>query len=235
MASAPGETVTQPDVSSAPSPAPEPRQSRRAVNNWGWVRPFLVRVLINSITLLALLALFQLIRLPTRNDAGRLVLDEPILQISHAGLFDVLLLGLALAVVGVLVRPVLTALSGALVVRTYGLTIVVINVIIVWLAFELVTLIAPVVIAVPSPRVFWLLVVAMLFSLVLLLVNTLLGLNRPRLGDVDDDQPIWRLLDGLPHHAAAAGPHLRQGRPDGLQQGGCLAGGLARRDDQAPK
>jgi len=179
------------------SPSETP-PNRHKGSSWGWVRPFFIRVLVNSITLLALLALFQLIRLPSRNDAGRLVLDEPALQITNAGLLDVFLLGLALAVVGVLVRPILTALSGSLVVRTYGLMIVVINVIIVWLAFELVTLITSLEIAVSSPRIFWLLVVAMIFSLALLLVNTLLGLNRPRLGDVDDDQPIWRLLDGLP-------------------------------------
>ncbi|RKY17065.1 MAG: hypothetical protein DRQ55_16640 [Planctomycetota bacterium] len=162
------------------------------------MRPFLVRVLINGLTLMGLLLVSQLIRLPGRNGDGLYVFDEPLLTLGGAALFEVLLLGLALALVGVLVRPVLTGLSGSLVVRTYGLMAVLINIIVFWLAVELVTWFTHVKVAVPDPRIIWIVIIGALFSFTLLVVNTLLGLNRPRLRDVGEDQPIWRLLDQLP-------------------------------------
>jgi len=122
----------QPDVPSEASPGDDGLEGHaggpRYRGDWSWLRPFLVRVFINTLTLLALLGLSALIRLPGQDTSGRYILDVPLLGISDAGLLEYLLLGLALA---------------------------------------------------------------------LLIVNTLLGLNRPRLEDVSDDQPIWRLLDGL--------------------------------------
>ena len=180
------------------SPADTSAATRPSSSRWGWVRPFLVRVFINALTLFLLLALFQILRLPRRDEGGTWVFDQPILQLNGAALIDLLLLGLALALVGVLVRPVLTALSGSLVVRTYGVMIVVINIIVFWLAVELVTLFTDIEVVMPDPRILWIIIVGALFSGALLLMNTLLGLNRPRLRDPAEDQPIWRLLDRLP-------------------------------------
>ena len=180
------------------SPADTSAATRPSSSRWGWVRPFLVRVFINALTLFLLLALFQILRLPRRDEGGTWVLDQPILQLDGATLIDLLWLGLALALVGVLVRPVLTALSGSLVVRTYGVMIVVINIIVFWLAVELVTLFTDIEVVMPDPRILWIIIVGALFSGALLLMNTLLGLNRPRLRDPAEDQPIWRLLDRLP-------------------------------------
>lgn len=182
-------------LTSAPVEPPPGRQNH---DTWGWVRPFLVRVLFNSLTLMGLLLLIQILRLPSRDADGMYVLDQPLLTLGNAGILDFFLLGLALAVVTVLVRPVLTALSGSLVLRTYGLMVVLINIIIFWLAFELVTLFTSVQINVPEPQVIWFIVVGAVFSFMLLAVNTLFGLNRPQLHDAGEDQPIWRLLDGLP-------------------------------------
>jgi ubiquinone biosynthesis protein len=96
------------------------------------------------------------------------------------------------------VRPALTALSGSLVFRTYGLIVVAIDVLIFWLAIEVVSAILDVPVELPDPRLVWLLAIALGFSVLLLVIETALGLNRPRLADATEDQPLWRLLDRLP-------------------------------------
>jgi ubiquinone biosynthesis protein len=165
---------------------------------WPWLRPLLVRGFINALTLLLLLLALSFIRLPGQDTQGRYILDQPLLEIGDAGLIDFLLIGISLAVVSAVVRPVLTALTGSLIFRTYGLVVIVIDVIIFWLAIELVAFIARITFALPDPRLVWLFVVALAISLLLFAVDTLLGVNRPRLEDGGEDQLLWRLLDRLP-------------------------------------
>jgi len=165
---------------------------------WPWLRPLLVRGLVNAVTLLVALLVLSLIRLPGQDTQGRYILDEPLLEIGNAGLLDLVLIGLSLAIVSTFVRPVLTALTGSLVFRTYGLVVLVVDVIVFWLAIELVAFITDIQVALPDPRLVWLFVVALGISLLLLAVETLLGLNRPRLEDAGEEQPLWRLLDRLP-------------------------------------
>ncbi len=172
-----------------------PARQRR----WPWLRPLLVRGLVNAITLILALLVLSLIRLPGQNAEGRYILDEPLLEIGNAGLLDFFLIGLSLAIVSAFVRPVLTALTGSLIFRTYGLIVLVINVIVFWLAIELAAVVTDIAVGLPDPRLVWLFVVALGISLVLVSVETLLGLNRPRLEDAGEDQPLWRLLDRLPH------------------------------------
>ncbi len=165
---------------------------------WPWLRPLLVRGLINAVAVLVAMLVLSLIRLPGQDTQGRYILDEPLLEIGNAGLIDLLLIGISLALVSAFVRPVLTALTGSLMFRTYGLVALVIEVIVFWLAIELVAFITDISVALPDPRLVWLFVVALAISLLLLAVDTLLGVNRPRLQDGGEDQPLWRLLDRLP-------------------------------------
>ncbi len=172
-----------------------PARQRR----WPWLRPLLVRGLVNAITLLLALLVLSLVRLPGQNAEGRYILDEPLLEIGNAGFLDFFFIGLSLAIVSAFVRPVLAALTGSLIFRTYGLIVLVINVIVFWLAIELAAVVTDIEVGLPDPRLVWLFVVALSISLVLTTVETLLGLNRPRLEDAGEDQPLWRLLDRLPH------------------------------------
>ena len=70
------------------------------------MRPFVVRVFVNALTLIAVLALFALIRLPGANTEGRWVLDVPLLQMENASLLRFISLGFSLALVAAFVRPV---------------------------------------------------------------------------------------------------------------------------------
>jgi ubiquinone biosynthesis protein len=178
--------------------APAQTDTATRQRRWPWLRPLLVRGLVNAVTLLVALLVLSLIRLPGQDTQGRYILDEPLLEIGNAGLIDFLLIGLSLAIVSAFVRPVLTALTGSLIFRTYGLVVLVIDVIVFWLAIELVAFITDITVALPDPRLVWLFIVALGISLLLLAVDTLLGVNRPRLEDAGDEQPLWRLLDRLP-------------------------------------
>ncbi len=165
---------------------------------WTWVRPLLVRVGVNALTLLAALIVFSFIRLPGTNAAGEYVLNVPLLEISGGGLLALIPLGLSLALVETFVRPILTALFGKYVIRTYGLLLLLVNAIVFWVAILLVTSLTRLDVSVPDPQWLWMLVVAALFSLAVLVVNTLIGLNRPRLSELGAGNPFWQLVDSLP-------------------------------------
>ena len=51
---------------------------------WSWLRPLVVRIVIDTLTMLGAILAFSLIRLPERNAEGRFVFDVPIIDISGA-------------------------------------------------------------------------------------------------------------------------------------------------------
>ena len=96
------------------------------------------------------------------------------------------------------VRPVLAALTGLAIVRTFGLSVVIVRAIAFLLAMWLTIEISGMEVVVADPRLLWLTAIAVVLSLLLFTVETLLGFNRPRLEDVGVRQPLWRLADRLP-------------------------------------
>jgi ubiquinone biosynthesis protein len=165
---------------------------------WPWLRPLLVRTLINAVALVLAIVVFSLLSAVAFRVDLFSEFEGAIVEFSNGEILDIVLFGLALAVLSAFVRPVLTALTGSLVFRTYGLIVVAIDVLIFWLAIEVVAAILDVPVELPDPRLVWLLGIALGFSVLLLALETLLGLNRPRLADATEDQPLWRLLDRLP-------------------------------------
>jgi ubiquinone biosynthesis protein len=165
---------------------------------YAWLRPLVVRTLLNAVTMVLVLLVASLLVAIWFDVDAVAVVGGTVLDIGGGEIVDVLLFGLSLALLGASVRPVLTALTGSLMFRTYGLIIIVIDVLIFWLAIEAVALVLREPVELPDPRLVWLFLLASIYSLTLFAVETLLGLNRPRLEDVSDDQPLWRLLDRLP-------------------------------------
>ena len=163
-----------------------------------WLRPLLVRVVIDTAALLGAILVLSLIRLPERTADGRYVFDVPLLDTTGAVPADVLLLGVILALVSTFVRPVLAAVLGLAIVRTFGLTVLVVNAFALLLAMWLAIEISGMQVVVADPRWLWLAVIAVALSLLLFAVETLLGFNRPRLDDAGSVQPLWRLADRLP-------------------------------------
>ena len=175
-------------------------EGRAEVDRGGraWLRPLLVRVVIDTAALLGAILLLSLIRLPERTADGGFVFDAPLLDTTGAVPLDLLLLGVILALVSTFVRPVLAAVLGLAIVRTFGLTVLVVNAIALLLAMWLTIEISGMQVVVADPRWLWLVVIAVVLSLLLFAVETLLGFNRPRLDDAGSVQPLWRLADRLP-------------------------------------
>ena len=102
-----------------------------ATNPHGFVRWLLVRVMVNTMALIVTLALLSLVRLPARDESG-VVRDTPLLTIS-----DLLLVGLLFAIVNAVARPILFALFGRVILRTMGLAVLAINVVLFWFVGQL--------------------------------------------------------------------------------------------------
>ena len=91
------------------------------------------------------------------------------------------------------IRPVIVAVLGRLVLRSLGLFVVVINALVLYIA----ALLAPQVVHLADPALLWLLVAAALYTILIALVGTLLGLNRPSTSG-ETEGVIWRVLESLP-------------------------------------
>jgi ubiquinone biosynthesis protein len=159
-------------------------------NPRGLLRSVLVRVMVNTLALFVTLFILSIVRLPTRGADG-VLRDVPLLTVP-----DLLLVGLLFAAVNTVARPVLFAIFGRVILRTMGLAILLINLILFWLVGELSALLREPW-STPDPRLLWIVVDALVFTIVVTVIDAFLGLDRPRL-DAPGDSRVWRLLDRFP-------------------------------------
>jgi ubiquinone biosynthesis protein len=102
------------------------------------------------------------------------------------GIVRFLLAGLVFGLLNVFLRPVLVLFTGRLIIRSFGLFVIVINAILLavlaWLGNWQVA------------NVFTLLFGGLVIGVVLALLDALLGVNRPFLRDADEQPRLWRFL-----------------------------------------
>jgi ubiquinone biosynthesis protein len=161
-----------------------------ATNPHGWIRWLLVRVMVNVLALIITLSILSIVRLPSRGADG-VVRDTPLLSIP-----DLLLVGLLFAVVNAVARPILFALFGRVILRTMGLAILLLNVVLFWLVGQVSAWLGEPWSA-PDPYALWIVLDALLFTSVLAVIDAFLGLERPRL-ETTRGANVWRMLDRLP-------------------------------------
>ena len=157
----------------------------------GGVRGFIVRVLVNTLAMMTTLLLLSLIQFPTTAADGTRT-SIPLLDIPG----DLLMVGIVVALVNALVRPVLLAISGRWILRSLGLAIVVVNAVLFWLVSEISGLMESPWLT-PDPRLLWIVIDSLVFTLILAILNAFLGVDRPRL-DSAGSGAIWRWIDRLP-------------------------------------
>jgi ubiquinone biosynthesis protein len=161
-----------------------------ATNPRGILRALLVRVMVNTLALIITLSILSLIRLPSRGADG-VVRDTPLLSVP-----DLLLVGLLFAVVNSIARPLLFAVFGRVILRTMGLAIVLINVVLFWFVAQLSQVLGEPW-TTPDPRLLWLVIDALVFTVVLTVVDAFLGLDRPRV-DRPTESRVWQFLERFP-------------------------------------
>jgi ubiquinone biosynthesis protein len=157
----------------------------------GGVRAFIVQVLVNTFAMIATLLLLSLVQLPVTNPDGTRT-SIPLLVIPG----DLLQIGIVIALVNALVRPLLLAITGRWILRSLGLAIIVINAVLFWLVSEISRLME-IPWQVPDPWPLWIFIDSLVFTLILAILNAFLGLGRPRL-DSSGSGAIWRFIDRLP-------------------------------------
>jgi ubiquinone biosynthesis protein len=156
------------------------------------MRRFVVEVVIDGLIIFILLLILSFIHIPQPFPFGEE--RAPIFERQAHGVLPYLWAGLVIAVVERLVRPLVVALTGRLVLSTMGLFLVAVNAITLWVA----TIFIPGLALGASPRLVWFLVAAGLFTILSALADALLGLNVPLIDDQGQGRSIWRLLDALP-------------------------------------
>ncbi len=169
------------------------------------MRRFLVEVVLDAAIVFVILFVLSLISVQQPFPFGSE--RSPIIERTASGILPYLLAGLAIGIVDRLVRPLIVALTGRLVLSTMGLFLIVVNAISLWIA----TLIIPDIAVAASPKLLWFLLASALFTAAVLHRGCRLRAERAARG-----RPGRRSLDlALPRRAAdaAAEPDPREHPP----------------------
>ena len=158
-------------------------------------RRFIFQVVINSIALLFTFLLLQLIRVPMPDSAGEFV---PVFTVDDFFLWMVPVLGVIFTLINWALRPVLLMIFGRLVIRTFGLFLLLIDALVFWLTTRLSEWLLPFEFVIADPVVLWILLAAILYNLFKFVLAALLGVNRPQVQGAPAGGVIWKRLESLP-------------------------------------
>ena len=117
-----------------------------------------------------------------------------VVTFGERGLVYVLSLGLLLALANVTLRPILLLLTGRWLISSFGLVLILIDTIVLWVAAWL----SPDTIAFAEPIWLWVPVATLSIIVLTTSAELVLGVDRPRLDVSDRQRAIWRVLDQLP-------------------------------------
>ena len=158
------------------------------------MRRFVAQVVVNTLTILVVLLLFSLIQVDYTDPFTGVRFTGPALALGANPVLTLLFMAFFVALVGAFVRPIVLVLTGRLLLRSMGLILVVVNVVLVFVAGWL----APGEFVVASPTWFWGTLIALTFTLLASGINIVVGIDRPQIDMSDRQRAIWRFLDRLP-------------------------------------
>jgi ubiquinone biosynthesis protein len=158
------------------------------------MRRFVAQVVLNALTILAIVLLFSLVEVDYVNPLTGQRYVGPALTLGGTPIITLLAFGLTLAVIEAIVRPLALILTGRLLIRSMGLVMIVVNVALVLVAAA----IAPGSLSVAEPAWFWGTLLAFVFSVVNGVLQVVVGIDRPHVDVSDRSRAVWRLLDRLP-------------------------------------
>src|SRR5689334_9651891 len=155
------------------------------------MRRFVVETVVDAAVVLVIIVFLSLFHVPQPFPFGQG--SAPIFALGDQGLIKFLFAGAILVVSERVVRPVIVAFTGRLLLSTLGLFVVIVNAIVLWAA----SLVAPDVGKIADPAFLWMLVFAAIYTLLSTVVDAVLGLNRPRM-PTENSNALWQILESLP-------------------------------------
>jgi ubiquinone biosynthesis protein len=156
------------------------------------IRRFVLQVVVDSAAIAAAILILGFITVPAPFPFGA---DRvPIAQAENGRLIYVLLSGAGLTVGNIILRPVLVAFTGRLIIWSMGLFSIVLTAIILYITGA----ITPLTIQIADPFLVWLLVAAAIVQVVGATFSALMGLTRPSLTPDQATSGVWGFLDALP-------------------------------------
>jgi ubiquinone biosynthesis protein len=156
------------------------------------MRRFIVEVVVEAAVVVLCLVLLSFVTVPQPFPFG--AEWTPMFQTTGKGIPGLIVTGIFLVLSEHIVRPVVVAFTGRLLLSTMGIFIVIVNALVIWAA----TFFAPEIVTSAEPQILWLVVFAAVYSLLKGLATAGLGLNRPRLNQDPATRKLWELLEALP-------------------------------------
>jgi len=156
------------------------------------VKRFAVQVALDTIAVVTTLVLFTFVRVPFVGADGSHV-TIPVIKIT-GGILSYVIIGAVLVVADAVIRPIVVALTGRLLLWSMGLFLLVLNAVI----FALAGWLAPVDWEIADPQLLWIFLAATVYTVLQTIGTSILGLNRPIVDESGRGQLIWRILDALP-------------------------------------
>jgi ubiquinone biosynthesis protein len=156
------------------------------------MRRFILQVVVDTISLVGAILLLQLFSVPQPFPFGTATV--PIVQVESSRLIFFVVAGLGLTLGNMVIRPILVAFMGRVLLWSFGLFSVVITA----LVLIIVGRFTPLQLQVAAPYVLWVLVGAGLVQLFDSILNAILGLTRPSAAPGRRMTGVWTILDALP-------------------------------------
>jgi ubiquinone biosynthesis protein len=156
------------------------------------VRRFVVHVLISTVAITLTLLVLSVVKVD-----GVALLEIPIKGSPSGGLNIDVGIGFLFALVAAVLPPIMAALFGRWYLSNPVIAYLLANFALFWLVAQL-SAIGDSPFVVPEPTLLWLFVDSVVFALVVVTLNTVLGLDRPRVEDPGRNRRLWSLLERLP-------------------------------------
>ncbi len=156
------------------------------------MRRFILQVVVDTIAILGAVLILRLLHVSQPFPFG--TTSTPIVQFEDANLFFLVLSGLGLTVGNLVLKPVITAFTGRLILWSLGLFSVVITALILYLTGA----VTPLKLSIADPFWVWVLIGAAIVQLIGSALSALLGLTRPSLAPDRSMSGLWSALDALP-------------------------------------
>ena len=156
------------------------------------MKRFGVQVAVDTAALIVTLIVFTFIRVNSVTTDGSPVSIATIAV--QGGIVAYIVIGIVLVLVDTIVRPIVIALTGRVLLWSMGLFLMIVNAFV----FAIAAWLSPVHWIVARPDWFWIFLGATVYTVLQTAGNAILGLSRPVVDDEGRGRLIWRVLDALP-------------------------------------